>query len=338
MIYQPRKMLITGSAGFIGSHFVRQTLQRDPTVFVISLDKLTYASDLKNLADLPHSHRHVFIKGNICNADLLRDIFIKHDIDTVVHFAAESHVDRSIENPHDFIETNVLGTFYLLQMAKQIWLTEKKWSPHHCRFHHVSTDEVYGSLKKGDAPFTETHPYQPNSPYSASKAGSDHLVRAFAHTYGLPTAISHCSNNYGPYQHSEKLIPTIIRMCLQKTMIPIYGDGSNIRDWIFVEDHCEAIDLIIRQGLLNHTYNIGGQCEVSNVALAQLICELMDQRFPDRAPHQKHIQFVDDRLGHDWRYAIDNHKIKNELSWFPETSLRMGLQRTIDFYCDKKIT
>lgn len=325
MIRAPQKMLVTGSAGFIGSNFVHQELQRYPEVEIISLDKLTYAGDLKNLANLPNSDRHTFIQGDIGDEKLVRDIFIQHAIDTVVHFAAESHVDQSIAHPRKFIETNILGTFTLLQCAKD----------YRCqRFHHISTDEVYGSLQKNDAPFTEKNPYRPNSPYAASKASSDHFVRAFAHTYGLPITLSNCSNNYGPHQHPEKFIPTVIRACLEDKSIPIYGDGSNIRDWIYVTDHCAAVSAIIREGKLNHTYNVGGQCEVSNLQLAEMICQLMDERFPNRAPHCQHIQFVTDRLGHDWRYAIDNKKIEKELSWRPMISLKNGLQETISYYCE----
>ncbi len=328
MTHAPKKILVTGSAGFIGSNFVRQELQNNSAVTIISLDKLTYAGDLKNLDNLPDAHRHHFIQGDICDAHLVQDIFTQHDIDTVVHFAAESHVDRSIENPRAFIETNVVGTFNLLEIARENNLK---------RFHHISTDEVYGSLEKSDNPFTETHAYQPNSPYSASKAGSDHLVRAYAHTYRLPVTLSNCSNNYGPFQHREKFIPTIINACLNEKKIPVYGDGSHIRDWIFVEDHCNAISLIIRKGFINHTYNVGGQCEISNLQLAKLICKLMDVRFPDNSPHDRFIQFVNDRPGHDWRYAIDNQKIETTLAWKPTTSVKTGLKKTIDFYCEPGI-
>ena len=320
LTHHPKKILVTGSAGFIGSNFVRLELQANADIKIISLDKLTYAGNLRNLDDLPNAHNHIFIQGDIVDATLVNHIVAEHQIDTIVHFAAESHVDRSIENPHAFIETNVLGTFNLLQAALKV----KNY-----RFHHISTDEVYGSLEKNDKPFTEKHAYQPNSPYSASKAGSDHLVRAFAHTYGLPMTISNCSNNYGPNQHVEKLIPTIINACLNKKIIPIYGAGKNIRDWIFVEDHCRAVSLIIRYGSLNNTYNIGGQCEMNNLDLARVICDLMG------ASHRKLIQFVRDRPGHDFRYAIDNQKIQNELSWKPSVSLQAGLQKTIDFYAEK---
>ncbi|MCX7120299.1 MAG: dTDP-glucose 4,6-dehydratase [Gammaproteobacteria bacterium] len=323
MTHSPKIMLVTGSAGFIGSNFVRQELACDSSVKIISLDKLTYAGNLKNLDNLPDSSRHTFIRGDICDEELLQSIFKEYEIDTVVHFAAESHVDRSIENPRAFVDTNIVGTFNLLQMAKENKIA---------RFHHISTDEVYGSLGKNSPAFTEENAYLPNSPYSASKAGSDHLVRAFGHTYGLPITISNCSNNYGAHQHPEKFIPTVIRACLEKKSIPVYGDGSNIRDWIFVEDHCHAVSLIIREGKLNETYNVGGICELSNLQLVKMICEVMDKRFPDNAPHFNLVQFVTDRLGHDWRYAIDNTKIQNSLGWKPTTLLKNGLEKTIEYY------
>lgn len=320
-------MLLTGAAGFIGSNFVRYELAHDPDVQIISFDKLTYAGNLKNLSGLNNS-RHRFLQGDICDHALMLKIFNDYHIDTIVHFAAESHVDRSITNPFDFVQTNVMGTLSLLQAAKTTW--ENKQSQR--RFHHISTDEVYGMLTKNDPPFTEKNPYQPNSPYAASKAGSDHLVRAFAHTYQLPITLSNCSNNYGPYQHSEKLIPTIIHACLQQQSIPIYGDGSNIRDWIFVTDHCAAVHHIIRKGYLGETYNVGGECEMNNLTLAKTITTLMDAIYPQNQPHEKLITFVTDRPGHDWRYAIDNHKIKTQLGWRPNTSIIEGLKKTIEFY------
>ncbi len=316
-------MLVTGSAGFIGANFVRQELENHPDLHIVSVDKLTYAGNINNLSGVDPA-RHTFVQGDIGDEKLISQLLSTHHIDTIVHFAAESHVDRSIENPRAFIETNVLGTFNLLQCVRQLSLLN--------RFHHISTDEVYGTLDKNAASFTEQHPYQPNSPYSASKAGSDHLVRAYAHTYGLPITISNCSNNYGPYQHREKLIPTIIHACLHQKTIPIYGDGSNIRDWIFVIDHCDAISKIIRDGKVGDTYNVGGECEISNLELAKLITQLMDEYFPENAPHEKLIQFVTDRPGHDWRYAIDNAKINRELNWYPKTKLVEGLKKTIDFY------
>src|SRR3990167_7716966 len=270
MTHLPKKILVTGSAGFIGSNFVRLELQHDKNIEIISLDKLTYAGNLKNLENLCDPSRHKFIQGDICDERLLQTILKEHQIDSIVHFAAESHVDRSILNPRAFIDTNILGTFNLLQAARENKIA---------RFHHISTDEVYGSLEKNTPAFTEENAYQPNSPYSASKAGSDHLVRAFAHTYGLPITLSNCSNNYGVNQHPEKFIPTVIRACIEKKTIPVYGDGLNIRDWIFVDDHCAAVSLIIREGKLNETYNVGGKCELSNLQLVKTICELMDKRF-----------------------------------------------------------
>lgn len=332
MKHHPKIMLVTGSAGFIGANFVRQELENNPALHIVSLDKLTYAGSIQHLSHLDDS-RHTFVKGDICDGGLVLKLLRDYDVDTIVHFAAESHVDRSIGNPRAFVETNVLGTLTLLQCVKETWGSLCKGR----RFHHISTDEVYGSLKTGEEAFTEQHAYRPNSPYSASKAGSDHLVRAFAHTYGLPVTISNCSNNYGPYQHREKLIPTIIHACLNQTTIPIYGDGSNIRDWIFVLDHCEAINKIIREGKVSETYNVGGECEVSNLELATLIAQLMDVYYPKNAPHKKLIQFIADRPGHDWRYAIDNTKINRELHWYPKTKLVDGLKQAIDFYLKQKL-
>ena len=334
MTHIPKNILVTGAAGFIGCNYVKRELENNPHTKIISLDKLTYAGSLKNLSGL-EKHRHTFIQGDICDYPLVSDILTKNNIDTIVHFAAESHVDRSIDDPLAFIQTNVIGTFTLLQAAKTVWCDKKLMSVRDCRFHHISTDEVYGSLTHDARPFTETHRYLPNSPYSASKASSDHFVRAFAQTYQLPVTLSNCSNNYGAYQHAEKLIPTVIQACIAKKPIPIYGDGSNMRDWIFVEDHCDAIQCIIRQGELNHTYNIGGDCELSNLKLTTLICDLMDQMLPCEATYTKLIQFVKDRPGHDWRYAINNQKIRSTLGWQPTTPLKIGLQKTIAFYLER---
>lgn len=330
--YQPRNILVTGGAGFIGANFIRYLLTQDPHVSIFNLDALTYAGSLQNLDQLPHSERHTFIHGNICNAELITDSMQRHSIDTVIHFAAESHVDRSISGPAPFIQTNVVGTFTLLEAARQYWQIQKKWDQTQCRFHHVSTDEVYGSLTSTDAPFTEQTPYAPNSPYSASKAGSDHLVRAYFHTYHLPVTMSNCSNNYGPYQHPEKLIPTIIRACQQGKNIPIYGDGSNVRDWLYVEDHCSGIDAIVRRGKLGETYNIGGSHELNNITVAQSICDLMDRFSPQSQLHRDLIQLVSDRPGHDWRYAIDSRKIAHELNWQAKEAFKKGLEKTIRFY------
>jgi len=332
--YQPHKILITGGAGFIGANFIRYLLAHDPHVIIFNLDALTYAGSPHNLDQLPDPKRHTFIQGNICDAPLVRDLLQRHEIDTIIHFAAESHVDRSIQGPAPFIQTNVVGTFTLLEAAKQYWQTQKKWNHTQCRFHHVSTDEVYGTLTAIDPPFTEKTPYAPNSPYSASKAGSDHLVRAYFHTYQLPVTMSNCSNNYGPYQHPEKLIPTIIRACQTQQPIPLYGDGSNIRDWLYVEDHCSGIDLIVRQGQLGETYNIGGSHELNNITVAQSICALMDTLSPQSKPHTHLIQFITDRPGHDWRYAIDSCKIARELNWQAKVIFNEGLAKTIRFYLE----
>jgi len=330
--YNAKNILVTGSAGFIGCNFVRQTLKDNLSVKIVSLDKLTYAGNINNLANLPDPSRHTLINGDICDCNLVYKLLREYKIDTIVHFAAESHVDRSITGPADFIQTNIVGTFTLLEAARKYWLDERKWNKEKCRFHHISTDEVYGELKKNDPPFCEITPYQPSSPYSASKASSDHLVRAYFRTYGLPVTISNCSNNYGPYQHPEKLIPTIIRCGLEQRPIPIYGNGSNIRDWLYVEDHCSAISTILRKGRVGETYNIGGNCEKDNLSLTKIICELMDKKMPINKPHSKLITFVNDRPGHDWRYAIDNDKIKSNLGWCTKRSLEEGLMLTINYY------
>ena len=332
MSYQPKSILVTGAAGFIGSNFVRLMLERYQAIKVVSLDKLTYAGSLDNLADLPNESCHHFVQGDIGDEQLVASLLREHQIDTVVHFAAESHVDNSIENPRVFLETNVLGTFNLLEQSRQYWLEELKLNPGSCRFHHVSTDEVYGTLDKEAPAFTETHPYEPNSPYSASKAGSDHIARAYHHTYGLPVTISNCSNNYGPYQHNEKLIPVVINSCLNKQPIPVYGDGSNIRDWLYVEDHCDAIDLILRKGQVGEVYNVGGNNELNNLTLIKAICSQMDQVKPENAPHEKLISFVEDRKGHDWRYAIDINKINHDLGWSPSCCFDDFILKTIRFY------
>lgn len=331
-LYQPKHMLVTGGAGFIGSNFIRYSLATEPNIHIINLDKLTYAGTLDNLKNLPDESRHHFIQGDINDATLIRHVLNHHRIDTIVHFAAESHVDRSIEAPANFIETNVMGTFNLLEAARHQWLNIDELSENQCRFHHISTDEVYGSLQPGDPAFTENTAYQPRSPYSASKAGSDHLVQAYHHTYGLPVTITNCSNNFGPYQHPEKLIPTIIRACMNEKSIPIYGAGDNIRDWLFVTDHCDAILKVIKQGQIGETYNIGGNNEWNNLQLATFICEQMDKHLKKSPSCKQLIQFVTDRPGHDFRYAIDMHKIANELQWRPQVSFEHGIQKTIDFY------
>lgn len=322
---QSKNMLVTGSAGFIGSSFVKMMLARYPTLKVYSLDKLTYAGNLKNLENLENEQNHFFFKEDILNEAAVLGILKKYDIDTIVHFAAESHVDNSIVGPKQFIETNVLGTFNLLECARKLNL----------RFHHISTDEVYGSLGSTDPAFTESTAYAPNSPYSASKAGSDHLVRAYFHTYNLPVTISNCSNNFGPNQHAEKFIPVIVRSCVEQKNIPIYGDGKNIRDWLYVEDHCDAIDVILKNGKLGEYYNIGGNNEIDNISLVKMICKIMDAIFPKHAPHDKLIRFITDRRGHDRRYAINNQKIEKELHWKPTHSFAEALKKTVLKLSDK---
>ncbi len=332
MTYIPKNILITGGAGFIGCHFVRYYLAKYADVNIINVDKLTYAGSKDNLINLPNPQNHHFIQADICNKDRMADILRQFNIDTIVHFAAESHVDRSITGPEAFLQTNIVGTYTLLETARQFWINEKKWDKAQCRFHHISTDEVFGTLSPTDPAFTETTPYAPNSPYSATKASSDHLVRAYFHTYGLPVTMTNCSNNYGPYQHQEKLIPTIIRSCMNNTAIPVYGDGSNIRDWLYVEDHCEAIDHVIREANIGESYNIGGNQEISNINLVKIICREMDKRFPTTEAHEKLIAFVTDRPGHDWRYAINPEKIMRDLEWQPRMTIETGLQKTIEFY------
>ena len=329
-----RAMLVTGGAGFIGSNFVRHMLETDSRVRIVNLDALTYAGSLDNLRDLPGEGRHVFVRGDICERALIDRLLREHHIDTVVHFAAESHVDNSIGGPEVFVRTNVLGTFALLDAARQYWLQERGWDARQCRFHHISTDEVYGTLKADDPAFTEVTPYAPNSPYSASKAGSDHLVRAWFHTYGLPVTTSNCSNNYGPHQHGEKFIPTVIRSCLAQETIPVYGNGSNIRDWLYVGDHCHGIDAVIRRGGIGEVYNIGGRNEYSNLEVVKLICGIMDELVPQGAPHVRLISFVTDRPGHDWRYAIDSGKIWHRLGWRPQEGFESGLRKTVAWYLE----
>ncbi len=322
-------LLVTGGAGFIGSNFIHYWQKHHPDDLIINVDALTYAGNLSHLDGLPHPKKHLFVQADIQNQALMEQLLREHQVNTLVHFAAESHVDRSIQDPDIFIKTNILGTQALLEAARKVWLTEKKWTAQNCRFHHISTDEVYGTLSVDDPAFTETTPYQPNSPYSASKASSDHLVRAYHHTFALPVTTSNCSNNFGPRQHEEKLIPTLIRSCLNNTAIPIYGNGSNIRDWLYVEDHCAAIDLILSEGKIGEVYNIGGHNEWNNLDLAKLICKLFDQLRPQAQPHESLIRFVTDRPGHDQRYAIDPHKIVTELGWQTTQNFQDHLQRLI---------
>ncbi len=329
---EPRRLLITGGAGFIGSNFVHHWYEHYPTDRVVVLDALTYAGNRQNLADLEGRQNFRFVQGDICDRPLVDALLREEAIDTVAHLAAESHVDRSILGPDAFIRTNVVGTFTLLEAFRHHW--ERRGFPKSDRFLHVSTDEVYGSLGPDDPPFTETTPYAPNSPYSASKAGSDHLASAYYHTYGLPTMITNCSNNYGPYHFPEKLIPLICINILLGKPLPVYGDGQNIRDWLYVGDHCRALDVVIHKGQPGETYSIGGNNEVKNIDLVNQLCELMNQLAPQLPvrPAQKLITFVKDRPGHDRRYAIDANKIKTELGWTPTETLEGGLRRTIEWY------
>lgn len=327
-------VLVTGGAGFIGSNFVRYLLSQEPEAQVINLDALTYAGSLENLKDLPHPERYNFIQGNICNRPLVDDLLHRYQINLVVHFAAETHVDRSIVAPDQFIQTNIVGTFTLLEAVRQYWLVEKAFPVGDVRFHHVSTDEVYGSLGPDDPPFSETTPYAPNSPYAASKAASDHLVRAYHTTYGLPVTITNCSNNYGPYQFPEKLIPLMILNALTGQPLPIYGDGQQIRDWLYVEDHCEGIWRVVRHGAPGETYNIGGNNQPANLTVVKTICDILDELQPESpyVPHASLIQHVTDRPGHDRRYAMNIEKIQNELGWQPRQSLTSGLLKTVQWY------
>lgn len=332
MLYNPKNILVTGGAGFIGCNFVRHCLQQDCIDHVVNLDALTYAGSMDNLQDIKDHSRHTFVQGDICDATLVEHLLREYRIDTVVHFAAESHVDNSIAGPAVFLQTNIQGTFVLLEACRKFWLQEQQWADSQCRFHHISTDEVYGTLGQDDPPFTERTPYSPNSPYSSTKAASDHLVRAWFHTYGLPVVTTNCSNNYGPYQHSEKFIPTVIRSCLERRPIPVYGDGSNIRDWLYVEDHCRGIDAVLRNAHTGETYNIGGRNEWRNIDICRLICSLMDEFRPEGQPHSDLITFVKDRPGHDWRYAIDQRKITTALGWSPQETFETGIRKTVSWY------
>lgn len=330
--YTPKKLLVTGGAGFIGTNFVHYWLKQYPDTRLIVLDALTYAGRYENLQPLEGQENFRFVEGDILNQPLVEQLLRDEHIETIVHFAAESHVDRSIYGPDAFLKTNIDGTHSLLKAAKTVWLDEKNKGEH--RFHHVSTDEVYGTLNADDPAFSETTPYAPNSPYAASKAASDHIVRAYQHTYGLNTTTSNCSNNYGPYQYPEKLIPLAISNLLQGKPVPIYGDGQQIRDWLYVDDHNRGIDLIIRQGRLGETYNIGGNNEQTNLNLIHTLCTLLDERFPDspHVPHKNQITYVTDRPGHDRRYAIDNSKICTELGYNPAETFQSGLAKTLDWY------
>jgi dTDP-glucose 4,6-dehydratase len=329
-------LLVTGGCGFIGSNFVRQRLAEagSEVARLVNLDKLTYAGNPANLADLAGDPRYVFVCGDIGDEALVAKLLAEHEIDAVVNVAAESHVDRSIDSPEPFLQTNALGTLRLLNATRRYWTALPEARRAIFRFHHISTDEVYGTLEPDDAAFTEEHPFEPNSPYAASKAASDHLVRAFQHTYGLPTLTTNCSNNYGPFHFPEKLIPLVILNALDGKPLPIYGDGMQVRDWLYVEDHCAAIWRVLRSGRVGETYNIGGECELPNLEVVRGICRLLDELSPraDGRGYSEQICFVADRPGHDRRYAIDCAKIRRELGWQPAESFESGLRKTVTWY------
>lgn len=331
-----KSILVTGGAGFIGSNFVPYFCKKYPEYHVINIDKLTYAGDLNNLKDCENAPNYTFVQGDICDEKLIEDLFIKYDIRGVIHFAAESHVDNSIKGPKVFMETNLMGTFNLIETARRYWMDAPgKVKPGYedARFHHISTDEVYGTLGETGY-FKETTPYAPNSPYSSSKAGSDFIVRAYHHTYGMNVTTSNCSNNYGPKQNHEKLIPHIIEFALQLKNLPVYGKGINVRDWLYVLDHCKAVDLIFHKGVSGETYNIGGHNERNNITIVNTICEILDKEVPrqDGKSYKELITFVTDRAGHDLRYAIDPDKIVNELGWKPDETFDTGIVKTVEWY------
>lgn len=330
-------LLVTGGAGFIGSALIRQLIS-ETDYRVINVDKLTYAGNLQSLSDIADSAMYEFEQADICDAEAMQKLFNTYQPTAVMHLAAESHVDRSIDGPADFVQTNLVGTYILLEAARNYWKMLPKEEAAQFRFHHISTDEVYGTLGATGL-FTETTPYQPNSPYSATKAGSDHLVRAWHHTYGLPVVMTNCSNNYGPYQFPEKLIPVVINNALAGKPLPIYGKGDNIRDWLYVDDHARALKLVLEQGRLGESYNIGGFNEHTNLEVVELICQVMDELLPDShyIPHKQLITFVTDRPGHDARYAIDASKIEQELNWAPRETFATGLRKTVQWYLDNRL-
>jgi len=330
-------ILVTGGAGFIGANFISYFLKKNAVCKVVNLDALTYAGDLSNVSELQENPRYTFIHGDICDREFVETLFNKYQFSAVIHFAAESHVDNSITNPDAFVKTNVFGTFNLLETAKNYWMESPnvyKKGFENCRFHHISTDEVYGTLGKTGL-FTEETPYTPNSPYSASKASSDLLVRSYFHTYGMNVVTTNCSNNYGPKQHDEKLIPTIIRKAISGEKIPIYGDGKNIRDWLYVLDHCKGIELVFTSGKSGETYNIGGKNERENLYIAHTICDILDEMIPKKVSYKEQVQFVKDRPGHDYRYAIDATKLEHELGWEASENFESGILKTIQWYIDK---
>ena len=330
-------IIVTGAAGFIGSNFVLDWLAQSDEK-VINLDNLTYAGNLENLASLDGDGRHIFVKGDIGDFELVAKLLAEHQPRAVVNFAAESHVDRSIHGPEDFIQTNIVGTFRLLEAVRAFHGQLEKTAKNEFRFLHVSTDEVYGSLATDDPAFTETHQYEPNSPYSASKAASDHLVRAYHHTYGLPVLTTNCSNNYGPYHFPEKLIPLVIHNALAGKPLPIYGDGQQIRDWLYVKDHCSAIRRVLEAGRLGETYNVGGWNEKPNLDVVHTLCAILDELSPraDGKPYKEQITYVTDRPGHDRRYAIDATKIERELGWKPAETFETGIRKTVQWYLDNQ--
>jgi dTDP-glucose 4,6-dehydratase len=329
-------ILITGGAGFIGANFVLDWL-RGSDEPVVNVDKLTYAGNLKTLASLEGDGRHTFVRADICDRPAIDHLLRQYTPRAIVHFAAESHVDRSIHGPADFVQTNVVGTFTLLEAARAYWSQLKGSARENFRFHHVSTDEVYGSLGPNDAPFTETTAYAPNSPYSASKAGSDHLVRAYFHTYGLPVLTTNCSNNYGPYHFPEKLIPLMITNALAGKPLPVYGDGQNVRDWLYVGDHCAAIRRVLEAGKVGEVYNVGGWNEKNNLEVVHTLCDLLDDLKPrPEGSYREQITFVKDRPGHDRRYAIDARKLERELNWKPAETFESGLRKTVEWYLDNQ--
>lgn len=331
-------ILVTGGAGFIGSNFIPYFIENNPNYHVINLDLLTYAGDLINVSEVENHPRYTFVQGDICDRNFVEELFQKYQFHDVIHFAAESHVDNSISGPEAFIKTNVLGTFNLLDTARKLWMfAPNQYNPNfvNTRFHHVSTDEVYGTLGETGL-FKETTPYAPNSPYSASKAGSDMIVRSYFHTYGMNVVTTNCSNNYGPKQHDEKLIPTIIRKALKGENIPIYGDGKNVRDWLYVLDHCKGIELAFKTGKSGETYNIGGRNERNNLYIVDVVCSILNELQPkSEGKYQDQITFVTDRPGHDLRYAIDATKIENELGWQADENFETGIRKTIEWYLKK---
>ena len=330
-------IFVTGGAGFIGANFVLDWIANNDEL-IINIDDLTYAGNLESLITVENNPQYTFVKGDIADKTLFKQLLAKHQPRAVINFAAESHVDRSIHGPEAFVQTNVMGTFNLLESVREFWSGLEKGKKDDFRFLHISTDEVYGSLEKGEPAFTETHRYEPNSPYSASKAASDHLVRSYHHTFGLPVLTTNCSNNYGPYHFPEKLIPLVIVNALAGKDLPIYGDGQQIRDWLFVKDHCSAIRRVLEAGKVGEVYNVGGWNEMANIDIVHTVCSLLDELSPrsDKAKYSEQITFVTDRLGHDRRYAIDARKIEKELDWKPEETFKSGIQKTVQWYLDNQ--